>query len=441
MSAELTNVAELLESTAGIRVKDPQLPSLASALGRLSPGMTAARFLTALSDSADAPGLLGQLIDQVAVQETYFLREAQELETIDWEALGAAAHLRGDSAVRVWICACASGEEAYSVAMLAIESFATSQAPVSILATDISERALHRAQRGIYNERSMREVDASRRERFFIERGRGSAVGEELRALVTFRQHNLVGEPATPAGEGPFDVILCRNVLIYFGAANVQRVAQSLQSALEPGGQLILGASDRLMSSAHRLAQLAVGANGPRQDASVAAERKRKQHARARRERRAVGEARRDPPASPVASKRAVSDAQAAANAGNIAEAIAIADEILARDPLDSEAHFVRGLTTLAAGDPTAASESLRRALYIDPSFALAAFQLGRAQDLCGDEAAAKRAYRRALSTLDNAGEECHREMPDDVHAGDVAAACRARLSEGRRRTKRSVVR
>jgi chemotaxis protein methyltransferase CheR len=394
--------------------------------------MTAGRFLGALSEPAGAHRLLGQLIDQVAVQETYFLRERQELEAIEWEALAAAAHLRGEPAVRVWICACASGEEAYSVAMLAVESFATLRPPVSILATDVSERALDRAQQGVYNERSMREVDTPRRERFFHERGRGSEVGDELRALVTFRRHNLVGESATPIGESSFDVVLCRNVLIYFGPGNVQRVVGSLRSALRPGGQLILGASDRLMSSAHRLAQLASGVQPP-PPVSGGAKRRRSRHAPSRSGRSGAGADRRERVIDRSAPRlRVVADAQAAANAGDFAEAIAITDEILARDALDSEAYFVRGLTELAAGDPAAASESLRRALYIDPAFALAAFQLGRAQDLRGDERAARRAYRQALSTLEGEGEQRHLAMLEEVHVADIAAACRARLADGR---------
>jgi chemotaxis protein methyltransferase CheR len=138
----------------------------------------------------------------------------------------------------------------------------------------------------------------------------------------------------------------------------------------------------------------------------------------------------------PAASRRGrtVGDARTAANAGDLTEAIAITGEILARDPLDAEAYFVRGLAELAAGDPGPASESLRRALYIDPSFALAAFQLGRAQDLRGDDRAARRAYRQALSALDDGdagASERHQELLEQVHTGDIAAACRARLGLG----------
>lgn len=138
-------------------------------------------------------------------------------------------------------------------------------------------------------------------------------------------------------------------------------------------------------------------------------------------------------PAPAASRKLIVADAQAAADAGNYAEAIDIAGEILALDRLDAETHFVRGVTELAAGDPVAASESLRRALYIDPTFALAAFQLGRAQDLRGEAPAALRAYGRALRLLDP-DDERYPHLLERVNAGDIADACRTRLAAGRRR-------
>ncbi len=88
-------------------------------------------------------------------------------------------------------------------------------------------------------------------------------------------------------------------------------------------------------------------------------------------------------------------------------------ERLLDADPLDADAHFVRGLAELRVGDPASAAASLRRALYVDPDFGLAAFQLGRAHDESGDAVAARRAYEQALRALE---------------PGDVAAACAMRL-------------
>jgi chemotaxis methyl-accepting protein methylase len=414
--AELCGVAALLERESGIQIKQPRFASLAAALHRISPEMSPGSFIGAARDAARAPSLLGALIDEVAVQETYFMRERNELEAIDWGKLLTAAHARGDHEVRVWVCACASGEEAYSLAMLAIESLGLQSTPVSILASDISERALARARAGIYNERSTREVEEWRRERFFVDHGRKSAVGRELRGLVRLARHNLMSDGAPPLGETLFDLILCRNVLIYFDAANVDRVVRKLESALQPGGQLILGASDRLSSIARRLGDAHARAGRAAAATSSAASRRRRTPA--------------TPPlgkGTGSAARRPVRDARNAANLGDYHEAIGITAEILASDPLDAEAYLVRGLSELAAGDPSSAVESLRRALYIEPTLAVAAFQLGRACDLSGDPRAAVRAYRQALGVLD-ASTEGHLHLPEQVQASDLAAACRSRL-------------
>lgn len=426
IDAELSRVAALLERESGIQIKQPRFASLAAALRRISPEMSPSSFIGATRDAVRAPPLLGALIDEVAIQETYFMRERHELEAIDWVGLLAAARARGEEEVRVWVCACASGEEAYSLAMLAIESLGAESTPVSILASDISGRALARARTGIYNERSTREVEEWRRERFFVDHARGNAVGRQLRGLVRLARHNLISDGALALGETPFDLILCRNVLIYFDPANAERVVRKLESALRPGGQLILGASDCLSSMAQRLSSAQAHAERASAAASSAAPRHRRY--------RAVPPVELKPAAGAggvsravTAARRPVSDARSAANLGDYRAAIGIATEILAANPLDAEAYFVRGLSELAAGDPSAAVESLRRALYIEPTFAVAAFQLGRAYDSRGDARAAVRAYRQALSVLASS-DGGHLYLPEQVQAGDIAAACRARL-------------
>ena len=388
MTVALARLAELVERESGIVVKESQMQALVAALRRVSPETTAEALLAG-DDPIEHSLLLGRLVDQLAVQETFFLREPSELEAIDWDRLLALARARGAGEVSVWVAACASGEEAYSVAMLATEAFGHGRPPVSILATDISATALRRAEDGVYSERSVRELSPQRHDRFLVREGRRSVVGEQLRSLVRLRRHNLVAEPSPPPGEVPFDLVLCRNVLIYFGSDTAERVVGSLRSALHPGGDLILGAADRLASSARRLGAIAAG------DATPA---RGRQATRSRR------------PRTPRARHRSS------------------AKRVMAEDPLDAEANFVRGLSALADGDPQAAVESLRRALYVEPSFALAAFQLARAHDLQGDEQAARRAYARTLRALASDTDRSRLLIrPGDV--GEIAAACRARLA------------
>jgi chemotaxis protein methyltransferase CheR len=101
---------------------------------------------------------------------------------------------------------------------------------------------------------------------------------------------------------------------------------------------------------------------------------------------------------------------------------------LLADNPLDADAHFVQGLVRLAAGEPASAATALRRALYIDATFALAAFALGRSYDALGDIPAARRSYEQALRTLDP-DDHRHEMLLQQVDLGDIASACRARLA------------
>jgi chemotaxis protein methyltransferase CheR len=424
VSAALEAVAELVRRETGIVVKEVQHPSLAAAIERVAPGVSPQRLAAELSKRG-GDGLLHSLVDEVTVQETYFFRELPGLRAIDWQELLRGAAESGFGLVRVWVAACATGEEAYSLAILAKEALGQAQTPVSILATDISNAALARASAGGgYSERSVRNLSPALRERYLRQDEGRYWVKEELRSLVRFRHHNLISDPCPPIGEVPFDVVACRNVLIYFDPEGIRRVLGSLSLALRPGGHLALGAADRLTGTADELSR-----------ATAPTERRRWTPRRALR--RPLGleprENEPDPPAENVShpSRRVgdrIEETLLAADRGDLDAALSMVEAHLAEDPTAAEAHFVRGLVELARDDPGAAASSLRRCLYLDPSFGLAAFELGRAYDASGDGVAARRAYEQALRTLD-AEDERHRGLLDQVDLGDVAAACAARLA------------
>lgn len=438
MSDALRSVADLVRRETGVVVKDAQLPGLAAAIERIAPDIGAERFLAEASATVHG-SLLRRLVDEVTVQETYFFRELRELGAIDWRQLLEGARESGLGVVRVWVAACATGEEAYSLAILAGEALGHDGTPVAILATDVSNAALERAVAGEgYSERSVRNLPPPLRERYLLHEQGGYRVKDSLKSLVRFRHHNLIADPSPPLGEVPFDLIACRNVLIYFDPPTVERVLGSLESALRGDGHLILGAADRLSGTAGSLERAA-----PR----PARERRRERRGAKRSPRRPLGLAPREneglstaPSAAPAGDgssgprRRAedrIEDALLAADAGDLAAAIEIVESLLATDPLVADAHFVRGLVELETGDPGAAASSLRRSLYLDPGFGLAAFELGRAHDARGDSRAARRAYERALRTLDPEDDR-HRAILDQVDLGDVAAACAARLQDDR---------
>jgi chemotaxis protein methyltransferase CheR len=411
VSGTLERVAALVHSESGMVLGESQMPALEAALRRIDPDLDAATFLR--MSQGDGRALLDRLIDEVTINETFFFRQRRELDAIDWPRLLEAARAHGRDTIRVWVAACSSGEEAYTLAMLASEALAPAPPPLSIVATDISPAILEKARGARYGKRALRLVEADVRRRYFVEDAAGVEVARGVRDLVEFRRHNLVTDP--PPAAGAFDLIACRNVLIYFDGDTVEQVIASLERGLAPRGMLLLGAADRLCGSARRLAK----GDSPPPTPPVAAPMLRRPLGRERVE---------APPIQAAApAEGGIVAALAAADQGSLEDTLALTERLLHEDPLDANAYFVRGLAELGVGDPDSAAASLRRALYVDPAFGLAAFQLGRAHERRGDGAAAARAYEQALHTLE-AGDGRHDAILDQVDLGDVAGACAMRL-------------
>jgi chemotaxis protein methyltransferase CheR len=408
----LDEVAALVHNESGILIREAQHDGLAAALKRVDPVGDPEGFMHLAADPVAGPALVARLLDELTVKETFFLRHAPQLEQIPWHELLHRARQRGAQTVRVWSAACATGEEAYTLALLACEAFGLAKPPVTILATDISEAALTRARTGAYRTYSTRELNPKLRRRYFQEDGDKLTAGKPLRSLVTFAQHNLVRDPLPPRGQAAFDLILCRNVLIYFDTDTVDRVTAALDRALTPGGTLILGAADALCRGAGHLRTLATAVTPLEQSVPL------RQGNLLRRPLGRLG--------GPVAADDPAGVAEAA-GAGKSDEVISRTTRLLAADPLNASAHFLHGLAELEAGDADAAIAALRRALYAEPQFGLAAFQLGRAYESLGNRAAARRAYEQALRTCDPKG-DLHEPLLGQVDLSDVVAAAKTRL-------------
>ncbi|MGG5817495.1 CheR family methyltransferase [Falsiroseomonas sp. HW251] len=207
------------------------------------------------------------LFRELLIGVTGFFRDSEAFAVLAERALDPLLATRSSSdPLRIWVAGCATGEEAYSVAMLVRERLdgMVAPPPVQIFATDVNERALATARRGIYPVSIAASVSPERLERFFTRRGRQLQVTEELRAMCLFSPHNIIADP-------PFsrlDLICCRNMLIYFGAHLQKKLIPVFHYALRPGGFLFLGTSETLTGHAelfrpvdprHRLAQRSAG--------------------------------------------------------------------------------------------------------------------------------------------------------------------------------------
>jgi chemotaxis protein methyltransferase CheR len=423
----LARVAELVRQRTGVSLPPARAAALRGALHRAAPGLDPDAFLREVAEPGRGPGLMDRLIDEVTVKETSFLRDRVQFDAIPWHLLAEPGAEGAGRRIRVWSAGCASGEEAYTLAMLALEALAPASATVDVLGTDVSGAAISAAITGCYRERAVRAVEPAWRERYLEPEPDGSYLaGERLRGLVRFARHNLIRDPIPPLSEAPFDLVVCRNVLIYFIPQQVARVTRLLERAVRPGGMLLLGAADALQRPPPQARKRVTEAGGPPAAARPApgaqpSARHEQQH-----ERQPVRQPAPPPPPA-VTREQRLADALAAAGAGRSSDALAHVASLLAEDPFDADAHFVQGLVTLEAGEPGQAAEALRRALYTDPAFGLAAFTLGRAYDALGDRPAAQRSYARALKSFGQ-GNPRHEPLLQQVDLADVAAACRARL-------------
>lgn len=361
--AQLLEVAELVHRRTGIAIGRQLLSLLTAAIERIRPGLGAKELLGLIASRELGEWALDRLIDEVAVKETYFFRNGSELERIAWKP-----------GMRVWNPGCATGEEAYTMAIMARAKLGSAGSSVSILATDIACASLAAAHRGIYGIRSLRNVPAQLRRRHFLAAATGAyEIDGDARRPVRLARHNLVADPIPPAGEARFDVIVCRNVLIYFDTDTATRTAAALRAALVPDGLLVLGAADRL----------------------------------------AVRPAPREaPPQRPIAPRKLPLTLPE--------DGVAVPQPA---ESLDPQADFVDGVALNASGDAAGAVRSLRRALYLATNFPAAAFELGRACESLGDAAAARRAYQRALDP----DQQPWRPLGSDP-ADDLAEASRTRL-------------
>ncbi len=391
MSSELRMLAEMVRDASGMVLRDVQLASLSAALHRVDPHLEATELLHD-GNRARQARRLAQLVDEVTVNETFFLRHTDELEQIEWAAAAVRAAAAKRPALRVWSAGCSTGEEAYTLALLAAETLRSTHPPVDVLGSDVSPTALSGARRGVYGPRAIRLLDAERRARWCVADGDRLRVADPLRALVRFASHNLVVDPLPPDGETPFDVIVCRNVLIYFDSPTATRVTAGLRGALAPGGQLLLGTADRLGSAPAAAPAPLPPVRGTR-----------------RRQRRPDPRTPRSSAAQSPPLQRSQSSRTDATEAG-------------------ARAAFEDGLRLIRDGDAATGVQELRRALYLDPGFAVAALQLGRGHEALGDRAAARRAYGQALSLAERAASPETR-LYNRVGAADVVAACRARLA------------
>lgn len=191
---------------------------------------------------------LAEAIERITTKETYFFRQEYQLRAFQDEILPRlAGSNREHRKLYVWSAGCATGEEAYTIAILIHQTRLFEGWDVRVVGSDLSARCVAHARRGIYREASFRSTPAEIRLRYFQPDGHGQRVIDELRKMCHFGQLNLLGPGRAPMAGG-IDVAFCRNVLIYFDVQSRKRVIDTLYDHLAAGGYLLLGHSESLLN-------------------------------------------------------------------------------------------------------------------------------------------------------------------------------------------------
>jgi len=188
------------------------------------------------------------LADELTVPETYFFRNSDQLRALKDVALPDRLRARAaHRTLRIFSAGCASGEEAYSLAIIVREALtAASGFRFAISAVDVSPRILERARQGLYSSWALRETPVEVKQKWFRASGRNFALDDEIVHTVTFTELNLIADDDACWKPDSFDIIFCRNVMMYFTPEHARGLVGRLERALTPGGFLFLGHAETL---------------------------------------------------------------------------------------------------------------------------------------------------------------------------------------------------
>ncbi len=337
-----------------------------------------------------------RLVNIVTNGLTAFWRDDKQMEALGIAMREMAA--KREEPLAIWCAGCATGEEAYSVAMLAREL----DIDVQVVGTDVNTTFLDAARRAEFDDWSLRRLVTPRRNRWFEFRDERWILDPSIRSVVTFEHHNLLDlPPQAPNEYGEWDIVMCRNVVIYFTASVVSSLFVRFAAVLADDGYLLLGSSEQIdpndvafravrhgPSFIYRPQRLAPGDSIPflfGDDSEV------------------------EPTLDEVTKE--VSDSDAAglllvsgvenAERGRIDAAVACFEAAASYDPFATEVHALLACTLRDAGARGRALDALGKVLFLDPLNWWAAIQRARLYEKTGDLVEARRHWRRALEGLD----------------------------------------
>lgn len=447
---EVERFRALLERRVGLVFDDAKLALLREVLDRRCQvrGLAAESYLASLVH--DSRRELAALAEELTVGETYFFRNRDQFTALEQVAVPERLRARADMRqLRVLSAGCATGEEPFSLAIALRAALPDRGWTLMIRAVDLNPAALRRAARGRFGKWALREMPAAVERAWFTQDGTEYVLDESIRAAVRFEERNLVDDDAELWLVAEYDVIFCRNVLMYFAPETARAVVARIERSLADGGYLFLGHAETLrgLSSAFQLCHThgtfyyqRRGVAGPAPertppDAPVvdagagswadviqrAADRIRalsvapsapvtmdgvnadvgRAHELLREERYA--EALEVLAGVPANASRDIELLRAVllVHSGRLVDAEQACHGILARDQLDAGAHYVLALCREGAGDLHGAADHDQTAVYLDGTFAMPHLHLGLIARRIGDLDAARSELRQAWLLLE----------------------------------------
>lgn len=246
-SSEIDRFRLTVQRRLGLRFDDGKLGFLAQVLRRRADERRQAipLYLAQLDGSVSREELR-PLARELTVAETFFFRNIEQFRALEKVVFPARAQVRGPRGLRILSAGCASGDEAYTLAIVANESAQTADCEISIRGIEINPAMLDRAAKGRYTSWALRETPPEMRGRYFQEAGREFCLDARIRTMVTFEERNLVDDDPAFWQPEVFDVVFCRNVLMYFAPETARSVLARLTRSLAPGGYLFLGYAETL---------------------------------------------------------------------------------------------------------------------------------------------------------------------------------------------------
>lgn len=186
--------------------------------------------------------LLEEFIDRITINVSEFYRNPKRWDVLREKVFPKLIEKNHGKQLKIWSAACSTGEEPYSLSIMLHEHFPN--VDVTILATDIDEKALERAEKGIYQEQSLKELPQHKKSKYFTYKNSKYYIDQKLKRIITFKKHDLLKDPYP----NQMDLIVCRNVLIYFTDEAKETIYRNISEALVEEGILFVGSTEQIFN-------------------------------------------------------------------------------------------------------------------------------------------------------------------------------------------------